>query len=234
MARLRVATYNTYKERNGRDATLDALLDDRQTISCLQEVSLRRAWEIHRRFREKAYVSPVKHGVQFLALVLPDDGSFISRHTVHLNSHLGLIPSTWSLRRSRVLYKAGHSGWTDGLEPRAAQVTWVSWEERTFQLINTHLPYEQDLRYRCLLPLAELVESGPALLAGDLNAVPGDPSLRDLLLARNLRPAGPDKPTHETGHKVDYVLLGGGFCEGSYATQKGLSDHLLVKVELEV
>ena len=234
MTRLKVATYNVYKERNGRDAALDALLADRQTLSCLQEVSPRRAWEIQRRFRKKAYVSPVKHGVQFLALVLPESASFVSRRTVHLNSRLGLVPSIWSLRRSRALYKAGHSGWSDGLEPRAAQVTRISWNEQEFQVINTHLPYEESLRNRCLLPLAGLVDSSPALLAGDLNAVPGDPSLKDLWLGRSLLPAGPDEPTHETGHKVDYVLFGGGFRESGYVTQKGLSDHLLIKVELEV
>lgn len=230
---MKVATYNTYKERNGRDAALDALLADRRTLSCLQEVSPRRAWEIQRRFRKKAYVSPVKHGLQFLALVLPENASFISRRAVQLNSHLGLVPRSWSLRRSRTLYRAGRPGWSDGLEPRAAQVAGVLWKNQELRVINTHLPYEMDLRNHCLPLIGGLLSPGPSLLAGDLNAVPGDPSLEQLLLAGNLRSTGPGLSTHETGRKLDHVLLGG-LRESGYTTRKGLSDHFIVEVKLEV
>lgn len=53
-------------------------------------------------------------------------------------------------------------------------------------------------------------------------------------MATGLRPAGPATATHDSGRTIDYVLYRGGFCEVGYAVAKGLSDHRLVGVELEV
>ncbi len=56
MPQLTVATYNTYREQEGRDQALDALLRKDRTLICLQEVSLVHALEIKRTFGSRAFV----------------------------------------------------------------------------------------------------------------------------------------------------------------------------------
>lgn len=233
MARLKVVTYNTYRERKGRDEALDALLEE-DALICLQEVSISRARELKRRFGERVYLSPVMHRWQLLATILPRGARFTGRRTRQLNSHLGLVPKAWSLRRTLMLYPGWRHGWSDGLSPRAVQIAQVSLRGREFRVMNTHLPYEFGLRDRCLTLLPELVGEGEVLLAGDLNATPKDLFLRDLLLTTGLRAAGPGKPTHNSRRCIDYVLYRGGFRDVGYATRKGRSDHRLVMAELEV
>lgn len=233
MPRLKVATYNTYRERKGQDSALDMLLEE-DALICLQEVSISRARELKRRFGERVYLSPVMYGWEWLALVLPEEAQFVARRAFQLNSHLGLLPRSWSLHRTRTLYPGRRHGWSDGLSPRAIQIAQVSLYGREFRVMNTHLPYEFGLRDRCLSLLPELVGEGAELLAGDLNATPKDFFLRDLLLATGLRAAGLGKPTHNSRRCIDYVLYRGGFREAGYATRRGRSDHRLVIAELEV
>jgi len=234
MPRLTVATYNTYREKKGRDQALDALLREDRTLVCLQEVSLLRALEIKRRFGSRAFVSLAKHGLQYLVLVLPEDARFVGRRTAQLNGYHGLIPRAWSLRRGYALYRAGRHGWLNSLEPRVAQVARVLWRGRTFRVVHTHLPFKALLRNPCLCLLQELIGTGSALLAGDLNATTRDLFLADLLIAMNLQPAGPGTATHDGGRRIDYVFYRGDFREVGYAATKSLSDHRLVRVELEV
>jgi endonuclease/exonuclease/phosphatase family metal-dependent hydrolase len=129
---------------------------------------------------------------------------------------------------------AGMPAWIDGLEPRVAQVARVAWEGRAFRMINTHLPFESGLRNRCLDVLKGLVGEGDVLLAGDLNATTQNLFLRDFLMETGLRPAGTGEPTHDTGRKIDFVLYRGGFREVEYSVTESLSDHRVVRVELEV
>lgn len=233
MPLLTAVTYNTYREREGRDPALDALLREGSAFVCLQEVHPRRALEIKRSFGSRAFVSPVMYGWQYLALILPEEARFVRRRAVQLNSRAGVLVAGWSLRRSVQLYRAGRRSWRDGLSPRAAQVAAVSWRGRSFGFINTHMPYERVLRDRCLAMLPALVEGEDVILAGDLNATPRDVFLRDLLLATGLRPAGTEAPTHDSGRRIDYVLFRGGFREIGYSLQKGRSDHRVVRAELE-
>ena len=234
MPRLSIVTYNTFQERKGRDPALDALLGEEESLVCLQEVKPTRALGINRSLGPRAYVSPAKYGLLYLVLVLPEGAQFLERRTAALNGHGGVLPASWSLRRSYELLKSGKPAWIDGLEPRVAQVTRVSWQEREFRVINTHLPFESGLRNRCLDVLRGLVGEGDALLAGDLNATTRNLFLKDLLLETGLRPAGTDEPTHDTGRRIDFVLYRGGFREVGYSLTKSLSDHRLVRVELEV
>ena len=234
MPRLTVVTYNTSQERKGRDPALDALLGKEETLICLQEVKPTRALGIKRALGLRAYVSLAKYGLLYLALVLPEGARFLERRTASLNGHGGVLPTSWSLRRSYELYKAGRPAWSDGLEPRVAQVTRVAWQEREFGVVNTHLPYESGLRNRCLDVLKGLVGEGDALLAGDLNATTQNLFLKDFLLETGLRPAGTEEPTHDTGRKIDFMLYRGGFREVGYSLTKSLSDHRVVRVELEV
>ncbi len=234
MTRLTVATYNTYRERKGRDEALDELLREDRTLVCLQEVSISRVWEIKKRFGHRAYLSPVMFGWEFLVIVLPEDARFIQHHATQLNSYLGLIPKEWSIRRVRALYPGRRHGWPDGLSPRAAQVARILWAGHEARVINTHLPYEPWLRDRCLSLLPELVSEGEVLLAGDLNATAEDLFLSDLLLTTGLKPAGSGEPTHNSRRRIDYVLYRGGFRETGYGMKKGRSDHRLVRAELEV
>lgn len=231
--RLTVATYNTYRERKARDHVLDALLSERGTLVCLQEVSWARAWEIKRRFGRRAYLSPVMQYWQLLVIVLPAEARFVEHRTVYLNSYAGLLPRSWSLRRVIQLYPERRLGWSDGFSPRAVQITRMTWQDREIQLINTHLPYEASLRDRCLSRLADLVDGEDALLVGDLNSNTEAHFLVDLLQTTGLRPAGPDIATHDDGRRIDYVLFRGGLREMGYSLEKGLSDHRLIRVELE-
>lgn len=233
MHRLAVNTYNTYRERKGRDEALDALLDE-DALVCLQESSVSRALELRRRFGERIFLSRVMCGWEFLVVVLPADASFVARRTVPLNSYFGVIPMGWSLRRTRILYAARRRGWRDGLILRVAQVCHVSWRGREFRVVHTHLPFERGLRDRCLGMLPRLVGSGSALLCGDLNATASDVHLADLMLETGLRAAGPETPTHASRRRIDYVAYRGGFREAGYRLTEGRSDHRVVGVELEV
>jgi hypothetical protein len=234
MARLTIATYNTNQERKGRDPALDDLLGEEGTMICLQEVNPARALRIKRAFGSRAFVSLAKYGLLYLALVLPEDARFLERRTASLNGFRGIFPQGWSLRRSYELFRAGKPAWRDGLEPRVAQVALVFWQGREFRAVNFHLPYDPGLRNRCLDVLEGLAGEGDALLAGDLNARTQNLFLRDFLLGTGLSPAGDEEPTHGSGRKIDFVLYRGGFREVGYSLTKSLSDHRLVRVELEV
>lgn len=229
---MKVVTYNTYRERKGRDPVLDDLLRE-DALICLQEVSISRARELKRQFGSRVYLSWVMHGWQRLAIILPKDARFTTRHTKQLNTRFGLLPLAWSLRRTCALYPGRRHGWSDGLSARAVQITEVSVGGRTFRVMNTHLPYEFGLRDRSLTLLSELVGGGDVILAGDLNATPEDLFLRDFLLETGLQAAGEGRPTHNSGRCIDYVLYLGEFREVDYATRKGRSDHRLLKVELD-
>ena len=234
MSRLTVATYNTFQERKGRDPALDDLLQEEQTMICLQEVNPARTLGIKRAFGSRAFVSLAKYGLLYHAIVLPEGARFLERRKESLNGYSGAFPKAWSLRRSYVLYRTGRLTWVDGLEPRVAQVTRVLWQGREFRLVNTHLPYESGLRNRCLDLLPGFLDAESALLTGDLNATTRNLFLTDFLLETGLRPAGTEETTHDTGRKIDFVLYRGGFREVGYSLTKGLSDHRLVRVELEV
>ena len=234
MARLTVATYNTFQERKGRDPALDDLLGEEGTMICLQEVKPARALEIKRAFGSRAFVSLAKYGLLYLALVVPVGARFLERRTASLNGYGGIFPRGWSLRRAYELFKAGRPAWRDGLEPRVAQVSGVLWQGLEFRLVNTHLPFESGLRNRCLDLLPRFLDAEDVLLAGDLNATTRNLFLRDFLLETGLRPAGTEEPTHDTGRKIDFVLYRGDFREVGYSLTKSLSDHRLVRVELEV
>ncbi len=231
---LTVATYNTNQERYGRDPALEDLLRERGTVICLQEVNPARAFGIKRSLGPRAFVSLAKYGLLYLALVVPEGARFLERRTASLNGCGGVFPRAWSLRRSYALYRAGRPAWPDGLEPRVAQVASVLWRGREFRLVSTHLPYESGLRNRCLELLVGLLGAGSALLVGDLNATTGNLFLADFLLAADLRVAGTEEPTHDGGRKIGFVLYRGGFREVGYSLTKSLSDHRLVRVELEV
>jgi endonuclease/exonuclease/phosphatase family metal-dependent hydrolase len=234
MPRLTVATYNTFQERKGRDPALEDLLREEGTVSCLQEVRPARALRIKRALGSRAFVSLAKYSLLYLALVLPEGARFLERRTASLNGYRGIFPQRWSLRRSYELYRAGRPAWRDGLEPRVAQVTRVLWQGREFRVVNTHLPYEFGLRNRCLEMLPGFLDEEDVLLAGDLNATTQNLFLADFLLMMGLRPAGTEEPTHDTGRKIDFVLYRGSFRETGYSLTKGLSDHRLVRAELEV
>jgi endonuclease/exonuclease/phosphatase family metal-dependent hydrolase len=233
-ARLTIATYNTFQERKGRDPALDDLLGEEGTVICLQEVNPPRALRIKRAFGSRAFVSLAKYGLLYLALVLPEDARFLERRTASLNGFRGIFPQGWSLRRSLELFRAGRSAWPDGLEPRVAQVSSVLWQGRAFRVVNIHLPYDSGLRNRCLDLLPGVIGEGESLVVGDLNATTQNPLLGDFLLETGLRPAGTEEPTHGTGRKIDFVLYRGGFREVGYSLAESLSDHRLVRVELEV
>ena len=234
MPRLSVATYNTFRERKGRDPALDDLLREEQAIVCLQEVNPVRALGIKRAFGSRAFVSLAKYGLLYLALVLPEGARFTESRTASLNGYGGVLPKGWSLRRSYDLYRAGRPAWPDGLEPRVAQVSSVLWQGREFRVVNTHLPYESGLRNRCLDLLSDLIGEGEDLLTGDLNATTQNLFLADFLLETGLRPAGTQEPTHDTGRRIDFVLHRGGFREVAYSLTRSLSDHRVVRAELEV
>ncbi len=230
--RLTVTTYNTYRERTGRDETLDALLTQ-DGLTCLQEVSIERARELRREFGRRVCLSRVMFGWQFLAIILPEDASFIACRTVQLNSRFGMAPRDWTLRRAWMLRRKRGRAWKDGLIIRAVQVCYIVWRGREFRLLNTHLPFEWGLRDRCLGMLPELVGDGDALLCGDLNATTSDVHLADMMLETGLRPAGDEAPTLGR-RRIDYVAYRGGFRELEYGLFEGRSDHWGVRVELEV
>jgi endonuclease/exonuclease/phosphatase family metal-dependent hydrolase len=234
MPLLTVVTYNTNQEQKGRDPVLDDLLREEETVICLQEVNPARALRIKRALGSRAFVALAKYGLLYLAIVLPEGARFLERRAASLNGFRGIFPQPWSLRRSYELYRAGRRAWPDGLEPRVAQVARGAWRGREFRVVNTHLPYESGLRDRCLELLPDLVGEGEALLVGDLNATTQNPSLADFLLQTNLRPAGTEEPTHDSGRRIDFVLYRRSFREAGYSATKSPSDHRLVRAELEV
>ncbi len=233
MPNLLVATYNTYREWNGRDRILDELLREGRSLVCLQEVSPIRAVRIKHDFGPRSFVSLARHGLQYLAVVLPEDADFLYHRTVQLNGHLGLLPSVRSARIGYALYRAG-AAWTDALEPRVAQEVRITWQGVDFQLINTHLPLTPALRNKCFVRLQKVLWGENAILAGDLNATPKNLFLKDLVLGDRLSLAGNRDATHDGGRRIDYVMFRGGFREAGYSLEEGLSDHRLLRATLEV
>lgn len=234
--RLSVVTYNLFRERNGRDALLENVLGEGGALVCLQEVAPWRAAGLKLRFGRRAFVSPAKYGLQYLAMVLPVGGRFVERRTASLNGYGGFLPRAWSLRRGFALRKAGRRAWVDGLEPRVAQVARVSWRGKTFRVANTHLPFEPWLRDRCLEMLPRLAGGAvgeEVLMAGDFNSTVRGLFLNDLLLCAGLRAVG-DRRATCGGHRIDFVLCRGLFRDAGYSVEEGASDHRLVRAELEV
>ncbi len=234
MPRLNVVTYNTFQERKGRDPALDAILREEETLVCLQEVSPARASRIRWALGSRSFVSPAKYGLLYLAIVLPSGARFLERRTASLNGYRGALPKRWSLRRSYALRKAGRPAWTDGLEPRVAQTARMLWAGREYRVVNTHLPYEHGLRNGCLDLLPRLLDAEETIVTGDFNTTTENLFLKDFLLATGLRPLGTGEPTHETGRRIDFVLHRGGFRELGYSLTESLSDHRIVRAELEV
>ncbi len=234
MPRLTVVTYNTFQERKGRDPALDAILREEETLVCLQEVNPVRASRIKWALGSRAFVSPAKYGLLYLVIVLPDGARFLERRTASLNGYRGALPNRWSLRRSNALRRAGRPTWTDGLEPRVAQTARMLWAGREYRVVNTHLPYEHGLRNGCLDLLTRLLDADETVVTGDFNTTTENLFLKDFLLATGLRPFGTGEPTHETERRIDFVLYRGGFREMGYEVTRSLSDHRIVRTELEV
>ncbi|MGB3633317.1 MAG: endonuclease/exonuclease/phosphatase family protein, partial [Rubrobacteraceae bacterium] len=210
------------------------LLNDRDALVFLQEVSPRRAFRILNTFRGRAFVSLARHGLQYLATVLPSGAHFTERRTKQLNGHLGVIPAAQSVRRGYGLYRASSRWWRDCFEPRVAQVCRVSWQGVEFQVVNTHMSLENGLRNQSFSLLSGALDGGSVVLAGDFNATREDLFLNDFILSERLRVAGTEEATHNSDRRIDYVLYRGGFREVGYSTQKSLSDHRLLAVDLEV
>ena len=234
MPRLKLSTYNTYQEQEGQDPLLDEVLAGRDSFAFLQEVSPRRALWILETFRDRAFVSLARHGLQYLATVLPEKTRFIESSTVQLNGYAGVVPAAWSLRRGCGLYKARNRFWKDCFEPRVAQIGRVSWQGLEFQVVNAHLSLEPGLRNRSFSRLAKSIVGGDVVVAGDLNTTAEDLFLNDFVLSGRLRIAGTDEATHNSGRRIDYVLYKGGFGEVGYSMRKGCSDHRLLRIDLEV
>jgi endonuclease/exonuclease/phosphatase family metal-dependent hydrolase len=228
-----LASYNAYRERNGRDSALDRLLEESGTFACLQEVSRSRARWLRRELGRRAYVTRVKHGMQYLALVIPEGAEFSDRQAVQLNGLFGVVPGWRSLRRGIRLCRGAARGWRDALEPRAAQVVRVRWRGITFQLGNTHLPYEPGLRSRCYTPVVRALELPDAIVAGDFNATPDDLFYADFLRATGLRMVEDTGPTHGR-RRIDYVLYRGRLVALGCETEESLSDHRMIRTRLEV
>jgi endonuclease/exonuclease/phosphatase family metal-dependent hydrolase len=233
-ASLTVVTYNTFQERNGRDPALDALLGEKEALICLQEVNPLRAAMVRLALGSRAFVSAAQYGLQYLVLVLPEGASFLERRTASLNGYKAVLPRGWSVRRSYVLHRTGRPTWRDGFEPRVAQSARVLWEDREFRVVNTHLPLDFGLRNRCLDLLRGLLDSERAIVTGDFNTTVQRLFFRDFLVATGLRPAGTEEPTQDRGRRIDFVLYSGGFREVGYSLTRSLSDHRVVRAELEV
>lgn len=234
MTELTVSTYNTHRERSGPDPLLKDLLRERHSVCCLQEVSPTRALKIKYATGSRSFVSFGKHGLQWLAIVLPKNARFLSCKTIQLNGYFGLLPAVWSVDLGRTLYGAGSRFWTDALEPRVAQVARILWDDIEFLLINVHMPLVPSLRNRSLVLLRNSLRDRNVILAGDLNAVPEDLFLNDMVLAEGLSLAGTEEPTHDSRRRIDYVMFRGDFRETGHSLASGLSDHRMLQTKLEV
>ncbi len=107
-----------------------------------------------------------------------------------------------------------HLDYSDGHEPRAAlQVEIELDNEERFYFIGTHLDHTQDPADRIAQAkdlnriLSKL--KMPAILAGDLNAIPGSRPIEILLKRWTMTsetPAGPTYPSTNPEKKLDYIL----------------------------
>ena len=203
-------------------------------MCCLQEVSPARAVSIKYALGSRSFVSLARHGLQWLAIVLPEEARFLTCKTVQLNGHFGLLPAAWSVDLGRTLYGAGSRFWTDALEPRVAQVARISWNNIEFLLVNVHMPLVPSLRNKSLVRLRNSLRGQNVILTGDLNAIPEDLFLNDMVLAEGLSLAGTREATHNSKRRIDYVMFRGDFRETGYSLTSGLSDHRLLQAKLEV
>lgn len=141
------------------------------------------------------------------------------------------IASRWPIRRSETTRLPG----AEGADARAALVAEIASPHGALVLCSTHLDWgesREEARARQLDALSALVHSAgaradyPAILAGDLNAVPESAAIRGLLAGRARwrdawRVAGDGGPgftcatrnpyarlTGEPDRRIDYVLVG--------------------------
>lgn len=112
------------------------------------------------------------------------------------------------------------------LPPRVAQL--VCLDGITYA--NVHLSHGQILNR---LQLASIVEAldGPAAVIGDYNAV-------GPILLPGFRDVGPRRPTHHAHNvvpfRLDRCLVRGLSCTGTYALERGPSDHRPIMLELKI
>lgn len=239
-----VVTYNTYQERRGRDRMIDTLTSPEDTPSpcvvCLQEVKPMRALSIWRK-PAQSHVSIVKSGMLYLATVVTGPLTILRRYTVWLNGHYGVAPdrSAIALARDLLVSVPRRPAWSDPLEVRAAQITWISEASGSeYVVINTHMPYLFEMRVQCLRVLKEIVRglSGDRItmiVAGDFNT--SSPfKIDDFCTATRLRRCGTDDPTptHEDGFKIDYIMHTPDLIESTYSVYPAISDHRVVAATL--
>jgi endonuclease/exonuclease/phosphatase family metal-dependent hydrolase len=141
------------------------------------------------------------------------------------------IASRWPIRESAMTFLPG----ADGADARAALVAEIASPHGTVALCTTHLDWGEsrvETRTRQLAALSALVREAaaradfPAILAGDLNALPESAEILELLRGRTRwqdawRVAGDGGPgytcasrnpyarlTGEPDRRIDYVLVG--------------------------
>ena len=113
-----------------------------------------------------------------------------------------------------------------GLPPRVAQLVQIG----GITFANVHLSHGQILNR---LQLACVVDAlkGPAAVIGDYNAV-------GPILMPGFRDVGPRRPTHHASNvvpfRLDRCLVRGLSCLGTYALERGPSDHRPIMLDLEV
>lgn len=113
-----------------------------------------------------------------------------------------------------------------GLPPRVAQIVRLG----GITFANVHLSHGQILNR---LQLAHVVDAidGPAAVIGDYNAV-------GPILLPGFRDVGPRRPTHHAHSvvpfRLDRCLVRGLSCTGTYALERGPSDHRPIMLELKV
>jgi endonuclease/exonuclease/phosphatase family metal-dependent hydrolase len=134
-----------------------------------------------------------------------------------------------------------------GKEPRALQIATIETAGgQRVHVMNAHIdaePHARGEQIRMVLEYGAGLASGPAVLAGDFNALPGTAALGLLtetwqdvaLLAHNQPPA--TYPATAPRHRLDYIFFKGAALELTgveYPDNHGISDHLPVVARFEV
>lgn len=187
--------------------------------------------------QEVGPASRILHGATVLRRLLQREARFSPSFGVGPASFGNAIISRDDAEQCRCFRLPSTREWR-AMEPRTALDAWFSPGGRRIRFLCTHLGLTPSQRQVQCGYLARLLqeEGGPAILAGDLNALPGSPEL-DLLERAGVIDCAPDgPPTFPAAgprSRIDYLYVSRHFeVERCWVVPTDASDHRPVVADL--
>ena len=219
--RLRIATFNIHSGR-GRDRKMDLA----RTASVLDPESpdIVGLNEVRGTFDESMWPDQAAE----LGKRLGMKSAFLPTERRWWHDHFGnALLTRIPIRQVHRIPLVG----TRGKAYRSATLAQFEFQNKTVQLVSVHIDSQSDreVELRAVISLFLGLQS-PALLIGDLNSIPEDSQLQELLT----HPDVIDALRDVKGHRIDWILVRGFKCTTSRQIETDASDHPAAIAELEL